>query len=80
MSLMDEMPRAGYCRLSQIIGDKNAKPKPNPAIVPVSKTAWYKGMQSGIYPRPIPAGRCALWRWADIQRLADTMEKGELGA
>jgi len=75
MSLMNEIPKAGYCRLCQIIGDKNAKPKPIPAVLPISKTTWYKGIQSGIYPRPIHAGRIAMWRWADIRKLVEQMEK-----
>jgi len=77
MSLLDEIPTAGYCRLSQIIGDKNAKPKPVPALVPVSKTTWYKGIHAGLYPKPIHAGRCAMWRWADIRKLLEAMEKVE---
>lgn len=80
MSLLDEIPKAGYCRLSQIIGDKNAKPKPIPALVPVSKTTWYKGIQAGTYPKPIHAGRCAMWRWEDIRRLIESMEGAASGA
>ena len=80
MSLLDEIPKAGYCRLRQILGDKNAKPQPIPALVPVSKTTWYKGVQSGLYPKPIHAGRCAMWRWEDIRRLVERMEGGESGA
>ena len=56
MSLLDEIPKAGYCRLRQILGDKNAK------------------------PRPIHAGRCAMWRWEDIRRLVERMEGAESGA
>lgn len=78
MSQTHEIPKAGYCRLSQIIGDKHAKPKPIPGLVPVSKTTWYKGIQAGIYPRPIHAGRCAMWRWADIRKLVEQMESAAL--
>ncbi|QSA97501.1 AlpA family transcriptional regulator [Methylococcus sp. EFPC2] len=77
MNPMNDIPKTGYCRLSQIIGDKNARPTPIPALVPVSKTTWYKGIQAGIYPKPTHAGRCALWRWADIRSLLVAMEKGE---
>ncbi len=80
MSIKHELPKGGYCRLSRIIGDKDAKPKPIPAVLPVSKTPWYKGIQSGIYPKPIHAGRCAMWRWADIRKLVGQMDKGELSA
>ena len=80
MMLTNELPKTGYCRLSQIIGNKKAKPKPIPAIFPVSKTTWYKGIQRGIYPRPIHAGRLAMWRWEDIRKLVEKIKNGELSA
>ena len=79
MTQANELPKAGYCRLSQIIGNKKAKPNPIPAIIPVSKAAWYDGVRRGKYPKPVHAGRLAMWRWADIAKLIEQMEKGELG-
>jgi len=74
MSKIGELPKAGYCRLGQIIGDKKAKPCPIPPLIPVSKTAWYNGIKKGIFPRPVHAGRCAMWRWEDIRKLIDGLE------
>ena len=76
MSLLNEIPKAGYCRLSQIIGNKNAKP-PIPPVFPVSRTTWYEGIKAGRFPKPIHAGRCAMWRWGDIRKLVEVMDSGE---
>ncbi len=63
------IPLTGFLRLPQIIGD----PKNNiPALVPVSKTAWYDGIRAGRYPAPVKLSpRCSAWRVEDIRRLID---------
>jgi len=76
MSHLNEIPKAGYCRLSQIIGNKKAKP-PIPAVLPISRSTWYEGVKSGKFPKPIHAGRLAMWRWADIRKLVEQMGQAE---
>ena len=44
------------------------------AIVPVSRSTWYSGVQTGRYPAPIKIGeRCAAWRRSDIDRLVQEL-------
>lgn len=59
---------SGYLRLWHILGDKKRGLKP---IIPVSATAWWRGVKSGIYPQPVRIGlRTTVWRSADILALA----------
>jgi prophage regulatory protein len=47
-------------RLSQIIPD----------ILPISKTSWWNGVKSGIYPQPVKLGpRTTAWRESDVMRI-----------
>lgn len=42
------------------------------AIVPVSRSTWYAGIKSGIYPAPIKiSARASAWKLADIQALVE---------
>lgn len=42
------------------------------AIVPVSRSAWYAGVKSGLYPLPVRLGpRAVAWREQDILRIVD---------
>ena len=66
---MHQLPERGYVRLSQILGNKKAKP-PIPAIIPVSKSTWWEGVKSGRFPRPLKIGeRITVWRVEDILAL-----------
>lgn len=76
MSLINEIPKVGYCRLCQIIGSKKSKP-PIPAVLPISRTTWYEGIKAGKFPKPLIVGRCAMWRWADIRKLLEDMDEGK---
>lgn len=65
------LPEAGFLRLPQIIGDKRTVP-PTPPIIPVSKSTWWAGVKSGLYPKPVKLGRrITAWRVSDIRRLID---------
>lgn len=44
------IPDMGFLRLAQIVGDVR---QGIPPLLPISKTAWYNGVKSGIYPKPI---------------------------
>lgn len=61
-------------RLWSIIGDPKRGIAP---IIPVCKTAWYAGMQKGIYPAPVKRGRSVMWKSSDIKSLAERMMEGE---
>lgn len=64
---MSQLPDSGFLRLPQIIGDKKHG---IPAVVPVSKTAWWDGIKTGRFPRPIKLGpRTTAWRVEDIRNL-----------
>ncbi len=66
---MHTLPETGFLRLPQIIGNPRAKP-PVPAIVPISKSAWWGGIKSGRYPKPVKIGpRTTAWRIEDIRAL-----------
>jgi len=67
---MHTLPETGFLRLSQIIGNPKADP-PVPAIIPVSKSTWWEGVNSGRYPQPLrpPGQRITLWRVEDIREL-----------
>jgi len=63
------LPTAGFIRLPSIIGNLNAKP-PIPPLIPVSKSSWWAGVKSGIYPQPIKLGaRSTAWKVEDIKEL-----------
>lgn len=68
---MSNLPKAGYLRLPQIIGDKR---RDIPAIIPVSRSSWFAGVRSGRYPAPIKLGsRTAAWKVQDILGLIDRL-------
>ena len=63
------LPETGFVRLSQIVGDPKGDP-PVPAIIPVSKSTWWQGVKSGIYPAPVKLSpRITVWRVDDIRKL-----------
>ena len=65
------LPEVGLLRLSQIIGKPDANP-PVPAIIPISKSAWWEGVRNGRFPKPIKLGpRTTAWRLADVLRLIE---------
>jgi hypothetical protein len=68
-----QLPQTGFFRLPQIIGDKDAKP-PIPPLIPISRTSWLNGVNSGKYPKPVKLGaRTNGWRVSDIYALIEKM-------
>ncbi len=64
-----QFPESGFLRLKQILGSPHANP-PLPPIIPVSKSTWWLGVQSGRYPNPIKLSpRVTVWRVEDIRAL-----------
>ena len=71
---MDQLPATGFLRLNQIIGSTKASP-PIPPLIPIGKSTWWEGVQSGRFPKPVKLGpRITLWRTEDIQNLIKNME------
>ena len=55
------LPAIGFIRIRTVL-----------QIIPVSRSAWYLGVQRGQYPKPIKLGpRSAAWRVEDIRALID---------
>lgn len=64
-----QIPEKGFMRLSQIIGNPKAVP-PIPAIIPISKSAWWDGVKNGRFPKSVKIGpRMTAWRVEDIRAL-----------
>jgi prophage regulatory protein len=74
---MYTIPETGFLRLPQIIGDpgdpKADPPKPpTPALIPVKKSTWWKGVREGRYPKSVKISmRCTAWRCEDIIKLIE---------
>jgi len=78
------LPETGYLRLSQIIGRKPRIVNPEgkrkkisheaiPALIPVSKSTWWKGVKDGRFPKPIIISlRITVWRVEDIRRFIES--------
>jgi prophage regulatory protein len=61
------LPAEGYVRIKQIIG---CRKKGIPAVIPVSRTAWFAGVKAGRYPagKLISPG-VRVWDVAEIRGL-----------
>lgn len=66
------IPDSGFLRLKQILGD----PKKNiPAIIPISRSAWFLGVKSGIYPSGLSlSAKVVVYRAEDIRALLNRVE------
>ncbi|ACH40248.1 MAG: AlpA family phage regulatory protein [uncultured bacterium] len=74
------LPKTGYVRLSQILGNPKANP-PIPAIIPVSKSTWWAGVKSGRYPAPVRhlGPRITAWRAEDIRAFIESPSNNHHG-
>ena len=74
---MNTIPETGFLRLPQIIGcpgnPKADPPKPpTPALIPVKKSTWWKGVKDGRYPQGVKLSkRCTAWRCEDILKFIE---------
>jgi len=68
------LPEIGYLRLQQILGNQKSKP-PIPAIIPLSKSTWWKGVADGRFPKPVKLSmRCTAWRVSEIKELVERIQ------
>ena len=62
------LPAVGYVRLPQIL-----------EIFPVSKSSWWEGCRSGIFPKPVKLGpRTSAWRVEDIRALMERINTASI--
>jgi prophage regulatory protein len=72
---MQALPETGFLRLHQIIGDPKASP-PVPAIIPVGRSSWWRGIKSGRYPRGQKLGpKTTVWRVEEIRALLERLSR-----
>lgn len=63
-----------FYRIKDIIGDRK---NGIPAMLPISKEAWYQGIRDGRYPRPVKlAPKTSAWRRTDIESLVERLNEG----
>jgi len=57
-----ELPATGFLRIKQIIAPDG--------VYPVSRSTWYAGIKTGLFPAPVKIGpRASGWRVEQIRRL-----------
>ena len=62
------LPAVGYVRLPQLL-----------KIFPVSKSAWWEGCRSGVFPKPVKLGpRTSAWRVEDIRTLMERINTASI--
>ena len=62
------LPAVGYVRLPLIL-----------KIFPVSKSSWWEGCRSGIFPKPVKLGpRTSAWRVEDIRALMERINTASI--
>jgi prophage regulatory protein len=73
---MHQLPDIGYLRLPQILGN----PKANiPALIPISKSAWWAGIKAGRYPKGVKLGpRTTAWDVQSIRALIASTKSGAI--
>ena len=70
---MSEKVSVSLLHLKHIIGDKKADPPIKP-IIPVSKTAWWKGVAEDKYPQPVKISeKVTVWRSDQIEALIEQL-------
>jgi predicted DNA-binding transcriptional regulator AlpA len=43
-------------------------------VLPISRATWYRGIQSGIFPKPFKMGRVSVWDADEILKLPVTLQ------
>ncbi len=48
------------------------------ALIPISKSAWWAGVKSGRFPKPVKIGpRTSVWLGSDMRVLLEKIARGE---
>ena len=62
------LPAVGYLRLPQIL-----------EIFPISKSTWWEGCRSGVFPKPVKLGpRTSAWSVEDIRALMERINTASI--
>jgi len=70
---MHNLPSTGFVRIGQLLGNPNTNP-PTPPIIPVSKSAWWAGIKTGKFPKPVKLGeRCTAWKVEEIRAYIESV-------
>ena len=60
----DNLPETGFVRLPTVL-----------SVIPVGKSTWWAGIQSGRFPEPVKLGpRITAWRVEDLRELIATFD------
>ncbi len=71
MNLAGQLPEDGFVREQQIVGNRR---KGIIGVLPISRSTWWAGVKSGLYPQPVKLGpRTTGWRVKDIRALIEKM-------
>jgi len=58
---IQELPQTGLLRIKQVL-----------RFVPISRSSWWAGVKSGIYPQPLKLSeRVTCWKAVDIRALVE---------
>lgn len=69
VSSKSDFPKTGLVRLTSILAPMGP--------IPVSKSTWWAGVNSGRFPQPLKLGpRTTVWKAEDIRALFDGIENG----
>lgn len=61
---IQELPKTGLLRIKQVL-----------QFVPVSRSTWWAGVKTGLYPKPIKLSeRVTCWKSADIRDLVEGIQ------
>ena len=72
---MHSLPKTGFSRLKQILGDPKAG---IPPIIPVGKSQWWAGVKDGRFPKPVKLGpKTTAWKNEDIHALIENAQTEE---
>ena len=69
----DSLPNNALLKIDFVIG--NSK-KGIIGVFPVSRSAWYAGIQKGIYPQSVnlAGGKSVAWKVSDIRALLESQK------
>jgi len=80
IELRHVLPDEGFVRLRQIIGGRRQIRRGEQVthviesgVLPISKSAWLRGVAAGRYPRGVRHGSATLYRVEDIRALLATI-------
>lgn len=65
--MLPPLPEVGFLRLSEVL-----------KLIPLSKSAWFRGVAEGRFPRPVKlTQRASAYRASDIRDLLERLGRGE---